>query len=47
MTASGPPLEVVVEGLQRLSDLRSARDRPGVACARAALKGLRDLVADP
>jgi hypothetical protein len=36
LTASGPPLEVVLAGLSRLVDLRAARDRPGTAHARLA-----------
>ncbi|WP_328606811.1 DUF1864 family protein [Amycolatopsis sp. NBC_00345] len=44
ITASGPPLDVVVAGLSRLSDLRSARDRPGAPTARPALERLRSLV---
>lgn len=34
LTASGPPLDVVLAGLSRLVDLRAARDRPGTAHAR-------------
>lgn len=34
LTASGPPLEVVLADLDRLVDLRAARDRPGTARAR-------------
>jgi hypothetical protein len=41
LTASGPPLDVVVAGLARLADLRAARDRPGVPTARADLDRLR------
>jgi hypothetical protein len=44
ITASGPPLDVVVAGLSRLSDLRSARDRAGTPTARPALERLRALV---
>jgi hypothetical protein len=36
LTASGPPLDVVVAGLARLVDLRAARDRPGTAHGRLA-----------
>jgi hypothetical protein len=36
LTASGPPLDVVLAGLSRLVDLRAARDRPGTAHARLA-----------
>ncbi|GAA2818738.1 monodechloroaminopyrrolnitrin synthase PrnB family protein [Crossiella cryophila] len=42
LTASGPPLSVVIESLARLADLRAARDRPGLTTARAALDQLRD-----
>ncbi|MEV0647739.1 monodechloroaminopyrrolnitrin synthase PrnB family protein [Phytomonospora sp. NPDC050363] len=42
MSASGPPLDVVVAHLSHLSDLRAARDRPGTAKAR--LDRLRELV---
>ncbi len=34
ITASGPPLDVVLATLSRLVDLRAARDRPGTAHAR-------------
>jgi hypothetical protein len=34
LTASGPPLDVVLAGLSRLVDLRAARDRPGTAHTR-------------
>ncbi|MBC6459363.1 monodechloroaminopyrrolnitrin synthase PrnB family protein [Actinomadura sp. HBU206391] len=44
MTASGPPLEMVIRGLGYLSDLRAARDRPGVVSARASLGRLRELL---
>ncbi|WP_158566722.1 monodechloroaminopyrrolnitrin synthase PrnB family protein [Actinomadura craniellae] len=44
ITASGPPLEVVMAWLARLSDLRAARDLPG--SARLALERLRNLIAD-
>ncbi|MET7997649.1 monodechloroaminopyrrolnitrin synthase PrnB family protein [Amycolatopsis sp. NPDC005232] len=44
LTASGPPLEVVVSGLSYLADLRSARDRPGKPSARKDLDRLRELV---
>lgn len=39
LTASGPPLDVVLASLSRLVDLRAARDRPGTA--HAALAALR------
>jgi hypothetical protein len=41
LTASGPPLPVVLEFLERLSDLRAARDRPGLATAHDDLATLR------
>jgi hypothetical protein len=44
ITASGLPLEEVVDGLQRLSDLRLARNRPDVVTARASLDRLQLLV---
>ncbi len=45
ITASGPPLDVVIRGLERLSDLRAARDRPGdPPTARASLDHLRRLL---
>ena len=36
LTASGPPLDVVLATLSRLVDLRAARDRPGTAGQRLA-----------
>jgi hypothetical protein len=42
MTASGPPLAVVIEGLAKLRDLRAARDRPGLVTARAELDRVRE-----
>ena len=36
LTASGPPLDVVLATLSRLVDLRAARDRPGTAYRRLA-----------
>lgn len=36
LTASGPPLDVVLATLSRLVDLRAGRDRPGTAHARLA-----------
>ncbi|GAB1510208.1 monodechloroaminopyrrolnitrin synthase PrnB family protein [Actinophytocola sp. KF-1] len=41
LTASGPPLDVVLATLSRLVDLRAARDRPGTAHSR--LVALRTL----
>jgi hypothetical protein len=34
LTASGPPLDIVLATLSRLVDLRAARDRPGTAAPR-------------
>ncbi|MEU4332033.1 monodechloroaminopyrrolnitrin synthase PrnB family protein [Nonomuraea dietziae] len=45
ITASGPPLEAVISGLARLSDLRAARDRSGLSTARASLNRLANLLA--
>ena len=44
MTASGPPLEAVIETLARLRDLRAARERPGLVTARPALERVRALL---
>lgn len=44
LTASGPPLPVVLEFLERLSDLRAARNRPGLATAYGDLQTLRAAV---
>ena len=44
LTSSGPPLETGMAGLQRLGDLRSARDRPGVTTARISLDTLSRIV---
>jgi Domain of unknown function (DUF1864) len=44
MTASGPPLEAVIETLARLRDLRAARQRPGLVTARTALDRVRALL---
>jgi hypothetical protein len=41
LTASGPPLPVVLQFLERLSDLRAARNRPGLATAHGDLAALR------
>ncbi|RJL35796.1 monodechloroaminopyrrolnitrin synthase PrnB family protein [Bailinhaonella thermotolerans] len=41
VTSSGPPLEAVIAMLDRLSDLRSARRRPGLTSASASLDRLR------
>jgi hypothetical protein len=41
VTASGPPLAEVLGWLARLSDLRAARDRPGLVTANASLNRLR------
>jgi Domain of unknown function (DUF1864) len=45
LTASGPPLPVVLEFLERLVDLRAARNRPGLATAHGDLAALREAVA--
>ncbi|MEV6240768.1 monodechloroaminopyrrolnitrin synthase PrnB family protein [Lentzea sp. NPDC051838] len=44
MTASGPPLEVVIETLARLRDLRAARSRPGLDTARPVIDRVRALL---
>lgn len=44
MTASGPPLEVVIETLARLRDLRAARSRPGLETARPTIDRVRALL---
>ena len=44
MTASGPPLEAVIETLARLRDLRAARQRPGLTTARPALDRVQALL---
>lgn len=44
LTASGPPLQVVMARLERLSHLRAAHDRPGLTTARASLAELRALL---
>src|SRR5215467_11786769 len=44
LTYSGPPLETVIAGLQRLCDLRTARDRPGVTTAHISLDTLSRIV---
>ncbi len=44
ITASGPPLDMVVEALARLVDLRAARTRPGLRSARPALDRLAELI---
>ncbi len=46
MTASGPPLTVVIETLARLRDLRAARNRPDLVTARADLDRVRAMVED-
>lgn len=43
VTASGPPLEVVIAGLERLTRLRTAQDRPGAPTMRARLDRVRVL----
>ena len=44
LTSSGPPLETVIARLQRLCDLRTARDRPGVTTAHISLDTLSRIV---
>ena len=44
MTASGPPLETVIETLAHLRDLRAARQRPGLVTARPILDQVRALL---
>ena len=44
LTSSGPPLETVIAELQRLCDLRTARDRPGVTTAHISLDTLSRIV---
>jgi hypothetical protein len=41
VTSSGPPLDEVIAMLQRLLDLRTARDRPGIGSAFAAIARLQ------
>jgi len=41
VTSSGPPLDEVIAMLQRLLDLRTARDRPGLATAAASIARLQ------
>jgi hypothetical protein len=45
ITASGPPLEVVIETLAKLRDLRAARVRPDLETAREHLDRVRELLA--
>ena len=44
LTAGGPPLDVVMGILSRLSDLRAARRRPDAPTARDSLDGLRSVL---
>ncbi|RZQ61045.1 monodechloroaminopyrrolnitrin synthase PrnB family protein [Amycolatopsis suaedae] len=44
LTASGPPLDVVIAQLERLSDLQAGRDRPGLSTARASLNCLLERI---
>lgn len=44
VTASGPPLDTVVDALARLVDLRAARTRPDLSSARPSLDRLRRLI---
>jgi hypothetical protein len=41
ITSSGPPLDEVIAMLQRLSDLRAARDRPGLVTAATSIARLQ------
>lgn len=45
ITSSGPPLDEVIATLQRLLDLRAARDRPGISSAAGLLSRLRAVLA--
>jgi len=45
LTASGPPLPILIASLERLRDLRLAADRPEIGSAHAAVARLRALVA--
>jgi hypothetical protein len=45
ITASGPPLPVLLRSLEILRDMRLAADRPGIASRHADLQRLRDLIA--
>lgn len=45
LTASGPPLPILIASLERLRDLRLAADRPEIGSAHAAISRLRALVA--
>lgn len=44
LTASGPPLDELIETLQRLTDLRTARDRPGIHSRHSDLQRLKSLL---
>ncbi len=44
LTASGPPLDILTETLQRLCDLRTARDRQGIHSRHHDLQHLRSLL---
>jgi Domain of unknown function (DUF1864) len=44
LTASGPPLDVLLRSLETLRDLRMAADRPGLATRHADLARLRGLL---
>lgn len=45
ITASGPPLEVLLRSLEKLRDLRSAADRDDISTRHADIERLRRLVA--
>lgn len=47
VTSSGPPLDQVIAMLQRLLDLRTARDRPGIGSAAESIARLRTHLVEP
>ena len=47
VTSSGPPLDEVIAMLQRLLDLRTARDRPGIGGAAASIARLQEAIVSP
>ncbi len=46
ITASGPPLPVLLRALEVLRDMRLAANRPGIATRHADIERLRSMVAD-
>ena len=46
ITASGPPLPVLLRSLEVLRDMRLAANRPGIATRHADFEHLRSMVAD-